>query len=48
MRALSEKTQARRECPPKDEVRLVPLTDISYVRQITPVPAAQILRILPS
>ncbi|ECS8896726.1 recombinase, partial [Salmonella enterica subsp. enterica serovar Enteritidis] len=22
MRALSEKTQARRECPPKDEVRL--------------------------
>ncbi|ENS5107835.1 recombinase, partial [Salmonella enterica] len=28
MRALSEKTQARRECPPKDEVRLVPLTDI--------------------
>ncbi|OPS85813.1 recombinase, partial [Salmonella enterica subsp. enterica serovar Enteritidis] len=27
MRALSEKTQARRECPPKDEVRLVPLTD---------------------
>ncbi|ENR0924573.1 recombinase [Salmonella enterica] len=53
MRALSEKTQARRECPPKDEVRLVQLTDISYVRQIeswmiTPVPAAQILRILPS
>lgn len=29
---LSEKVRARRGHPPKDEVRLVPLTDISYVR----------------
>ena len=30
---LSEKVRARRGCPPKDEVRQVLLTDISYVRQ---------------
>ncbi len=34
MRILSEKVRARRGRPPKDEVRLVPLTDISYVRQM--------------
>ncbi|SNY79811.1 Site-specific recombinase XerD [Enterobacter sp. CC120223-11] len=27
VKVLSEKVQARRGCPPKDEVRLVPLTD---------------------
>lgn len=32
VRVLSEKVWARRGRPPKDEVRLVPLTDISYVR----------------
>lgn len=31
VRVLSEKVRARRGCPPKDEVRLVPLTDISYI-----------------
>ena len=31
---MSEKMRARRGRPPKDEVRLVPLTDISYVRQM--------------
>lgn len=31
---LTEKVRARRGRPPKDEVRLVPLTDISYVRQM--------------
>ncbi|GDF46622.1 recombinase [Escherichia coli] len=34
VRILSEKVRARRGRPPKDEVRLVPLTDISYVRQM--------------
>lgn len=34
VRVLSEKVRARRGRPPKDEVRLVPLTDISYVRQM--------------
>ncbi|EIS2543223.1 tyrosine-type recombinase/integrase [Escherichia coli] len=34
VRILSEKVCARRGRPPKDEVRLVPLTDISYVRQM--------------
>ena len=34
VRILSEKERARRGRPPKDEVRLVPLTDISYVRQM--------------
>lgn len=34
VRILSEKVRARRGHPPKDEVRLVPLTDISYVRQM--------------
>lgn len=34
MRIQSEKVRARRGRPPKDEVRLVPLTDISYVRQM--------------
>ncbi|GCZ35287.1 recombinase [Escherichia coli] len=34
VRILSEKVHARRGRPPKDEVRLVPLTDISYVRQM--------------
>lgn len=29
---LAEKVRARRGRPPKDEVRLVPLTDVSYVR----------------
>ncbi len=31
---LSEKVRARRGRPPKDEVRLVPLTDGSFVRQM--------------
>ncbi len=31
---LLQKVRARRGRPPKDEVRLVPLTDISYVRQM--------------
>ncbi|EAS6427110.1 hypothetical protein EAW94_24005 [Salmonella enterica] len=34
VRVLSEKVRARCGRPPKDEVRLVPLTDISYVRQM--------------
>ncbi|EEW0635123.1 hypothetical protein EEQ68_24335, partial [Escherichia coli] len=34
VRILSEKVCARRGRRPKDEVRLVPLTDISYVRQM--------------
>ncbi|MDT5396592.1 Tyrosine recombinase XerD [Escherichia coli] len=34
VRILSEKVRARRGRPLKDEVRLVPLTDISYVRQM--------------
>ena len=34
VRIQSEKVRARRGRPPKDEVRLVPLTDISYVRQM--------------
>ena len=33
VRVLSEKVRARRGRPPKDEVRLVPLTDASFVRQ---------------
>ncbi len=32
VRILSEKVRARRGRTPKDEVRLAPLTDISYVR----------------
>lgn len=32
---LSEKVRARRGRTPKDEVRLIPLTDISYVRQMS-------------
>ena len=31
---LSEKVRARARRPPKDEVRLVPLTDASFVRQM--------------
>ncbi len=34
VRILSEKVRARRGRPPKDEVRLVPLIDISYVRKM--------------
>ncbi|ENY54902.1 integrase [Klebsiella pneumoniae subsp. pneumoniae KpMDU1] len=34
VRVLSEKVRARRGRPPKDEVRLVPLTDASFVRQM--------------
>lgn len=34
VKVLSEKVRARRGRPPKDEVRLVPLTDESYVRQM--------------
>lgn len=34
MTVLSEKVRARRWRPRKDEVRLVLLTDISYVRQM--------------
>ena len=34
VRVLSEKVRARRGRPPKDEVRLVPLTDGSFVRQM--------------
>nr|QJS03235.1 hypothetical protein G6854_00020 [Escherichia coli] len=34
VRILSEKVRAQRGRPPKDEVRLVPLKDISYVRQM--------------
>lgn len=34
MRVLSEKVRARRGRPPKDEVRLVPLTDLNFVRQM--------------
>ncbi len=34
VRSLPEKVRARRERPPKDEVHLVPLTDISYIRQM--------------
>ncbi|EGD9534949.1 recombinase, partial [Escherichia coli] len=33
VRILSEKVRARRGRPPKDEVRLVPLTDISYCQR---------------
>ena len=35
VRVLSEKFHPRRGRPPKEEVRLVPLTDISYVRLMT-------------
>ena len=34
VRVLSEKVRARRGRPPKDKVRLVPLTDGSFVRQM--------------
>ena len=34
MPVLSEKVRARRLPPPKDEVRLAPLTNISYVGQM--------------
>lgn len=34
VKVLSEKVRARRGHWPKDEIRLVPLTDISYVRQM--------------
>lgn len=34
VRVLSEKVRARRGWPPKDEVRLVPLMDGSFVRQM--------------
>ncbi|ELY0756088.1 TPA: phage integrase family protein [Escherichia coli] len=34
VRILSEKVRAQRGRPPKDEVRLVPLKDINYVRQM--------------
>lgn len=34
VKVLSEKVRARRGRPPKDEVRLVPLTDGSFVRQM--------------
>lgn len=34
VKVLSEIVRARRRHPPKDEVRLVPLTDDSYVRQL--------------
>ncbi len=34
VRVLSEKVRARRGRPPKDEVRLVPLTDGNFVRQM--------------
>jgi hypothetical protein len=34
VRVLSEKVRARRGCPPKDEVRLVPLTDVNFARQM--------------
>jgi len=33
VRVLSEKVRARHGRPPKDEVRLVPLTDVSFVHQ---------------
>lgn len=34
VKVLSEKVRARRGRPPKDEVRLIPLTDESYIRQM--------------
>lgn len=34
VRVLSEKMRARRRHPPKDEVRLVPLTDGNFLRQM--------------
>ncbi len=34
VRILSEKVRSRRGRPPKDAVRLVPLTDAQYVRQV--------------
>jgi integrase len=34
VRVLSEKVRARRGRPPKDEVRLIPLTDRSFVHQL--------------
>lgn len=34
VRVLSEKVRGRRGRPPKDAVRLVPLTDVNFVRQM--------------
>lgn len=34
VRVLSEKVRSRHRHPPKDEVRLVPLTNIRYVKQM--------------